>query len=144
MDDSDSTLIYFFAVLIGLLISGVIGSWIARQRGRKPGEGFCLGFFLGPIGLIVEGLLPQIGKLMPGDDRPRRKCPFCAELVLPEAVICKHCGRELPAVPPPAPQPVPPPVLSKWRRMTTGERILLFAILAVVLAAMIIASIYNK
>ena len=25
-----------------------------------------------------------------------RKCPFCAELVKHEAVVCRYCGRELP------------------------------------------------
>jgi len=39
MDDSDSTLI-FFGILIGLLISGAIGAWIARQRGRTSREAF--------------------------------------------------------------------------------------------------------
>jgi len=23
------------------------------------------------------------------------KCPACAEVVLPEAKVCKHCGKEL-------------------------------------------------
>ncbi len=27
----------------------------------------------------------------------RIPCPFCAELILPEAKVCRFCGRELPA-----------------------------------------------
>jgi hypothetical protein len=27
------------------------------------------------------------------DDRP---CPFCAEPILAQAVVCKHCGRDVP------------------------------------------------
>ncbi len=27
----------------------------------------------------------------------RVPCPFCAELILPEAKVCRFCGRELPA-----------------------------------------------
>jgi len=40
----------------------------------------------GPIGWLIAAL--NSGKL--------RKCPFCAELVKPEAVVCKHCGHKLP------------------------------------------------
>jgi hypothetical protein len=85
---------FWIAVLIAALIFGLIGAWIARKKGRDSAEGFALGFFLSAIGLIIEGLLPEIRSTAPG--RPQRKCPYCAEMVLAEAILCKHCHKELP------------------------------------------------
>ena len=31
----------------------------------------------------------------PQELREERECPFCAELILKKARMCKHCGREV-------------------------------------------------
>ncbi len=31
-----------------------------------------------------------------GSSTPARLCPFCAEEIKEAAVVCKHCGRDLP------------------------------------------------
>jgi uncharacterized membrane protein YdbT with pleckstrin-like domain len=36
-----------------------------------------------------------IGATALGAPREERECPFCAELILARAKICKHCGREV-------------------------------------------------
>jgi len=37
---------------------GLLSAWIAMQRGRSPIEGLILGGLFGPLGVIVECLLP--------------------------------------------------------------------------------------
>lgn len=46
------------ALMIAALITGAVGSWVAKEKGRDRAEGFLLGLFLSIPGLIIEGLLP--------------------------------------------------------------------------------------
>lgn len=49
---------------------GLLGWWIAGQKGREPVEGLVLGFVFGPIGAVVELFLPS------GSGRPTRRDDF--------------------------------------------------------------------
>ena len=37
----------------------LFGAWIASVKGRSPGEGFLIGFLFGPLGCLVEAILPN-------------------------------------------------------------------------------------
>lgn len=54
---------FWLAIGVGLIVYAIvfsaIGSWIAGQCGRNETEGAVLGALLGPLGLIIEGLLPK-------------------------------------------------------------------------------------
>jgi hypothetical protein len=46
------------ALAAGLGVLGALGAWIAKQKRRGPIEGFILGFLFGPLGVVIEALLP--------------------------------------------------------------------------------------
>ncbi|HXG12634.1 MAG TPA: hypothetical protein VNK04_22950 [Gemmataceae bacterium] len=74
-----------------LLIPAYVGSYLGRSRAIGSGPGFALGILLGWLGVIIVLCFPYRGLV--------RKCPFCAEMILREAVVCKHCCRPIPAAP---------------------------------------------
>jgi|GEM_PF-3669303 len=79
------------------MLNNELPVWVARIVGLSL---FVVGVLLasnGGGGLLLGGLLAVVG-ISIGLTRPkapRRKCPYCAELVKREARVCKHCHREL-------------------------------------------------
>ncbi len=65
--------------------------------------------------LMVSGVLLVIGTILFGFGSARgsgaapsastRSCPFCAEKIKIDAIICKHCGKDVPAAQVTSPEP---------------------------------------
>lgn len=77
-----------------------------KAAGWPMGSAFIWAIILVPT--LVLSILSEIGKKKMAASPNRenaeerqssggdlRKCPFCAELVKKEAIVCKHCGRDL-------------------------------------------------
>lgn len=76
-----------------MAIFGGIGALIAAQKQRSRAEGMILGSVLAIVGWIIIALLPTGTQQVA--EAGQRKCPFCAEFIRAEAIVCRHCGRDI-------------------------------------------------
>jgi len=79
-----------FRYVILLIIAGIVGGIIAIRKGRSPILWFIL-CALFPLLIIVIALLPPMVS-----KGYTKECPYCVEIIKEDAIVCKHCGRELP------------------------------------------------
>lgn len=49
-------------LVIGVIGSAFLGSYVAKQKGRSESEGILFGVFLGLIGVLIVALLPNKNK----------------------------------------------------------------------------------
>lgn len=62
-----TVVIWVILVVIGLCVLSVLGAWVAAEKERAPGEGAVLGLLFGPLGVLIEALLPN------GAPAPRKR-----------------------------------------------------------------------
>lgn len=85
-------------VLFWVGLSVAVGVF-ASNRGRNGFGWFLLSLLISPLlGLIfvavTKNLAAEAQQAAPSP-QTHVKCPACAEFVLPDAKVCKHCGASL-------------------------------------------------
>ena len=83
----------FWTSMIAGVVIGLAPAFIAKSKGRN----FILWWLYGAGFFIVA--LPHSFLIKPTVEymlkHGMKKCPFCAELINEEAIVCKHCRKEI-------------------------------------------------
>jgi hypothetical protein len=99
MEQSAAPAVNYILILICAVVLGLIPALIARRKGRNFWLWWLFGtmFFLVALVfvLVVEPKKRKIEKRQLTTGEVRR-CPYCAEIINIEAIVCVHCNREIP------------------------------------------------
>lgn len=107
----------------------------AEKKGKPTGGWIALGICLGWIGALIAVLAPAATSEQRATvglaSGTHRRCPFCAEAIQRAAIVCKHCGRDLPratatdaaAVTEPRPWAIHPDVLIEDARVLLKAKV---------------------
>lgn len=85
--------VFVILILLAWILGAIASGLYANRLNRSGGYGF-LALLVSPLPvfLLLFGLGPRVDE---DEDTIRIACPFCAEDIKPEAMLCPHCRSDL-------------------------------------------------
>ena len=73
-----------------IVLGPLVGYAASQRRGFSAVGGVIGGILLGPVFSFLMFFVSGVAS-----SSEQKKCPFCAEWIKPEAVVCKHCHKDI-------------------------------------------------